>query len=512
MGGQNTVIQQVNCLAGIRRDGTQLDTNYYNDGKWMRFYRGKPRKMGGMYRGGTDLAGPSRSVYVSYNPTTNQNYLHNFTTTNLQRAQLDAAGNVSSIIDRTPAAGFTPNLAVQWTHDTMFDISGGTGTRLIAHASMPNTISDETAYPVFSGYLNTTTPGEYPLTSTGLSVSGGVVVLQPYLFAYGSNGLIQNGPAGNPTTWTGGESNAANVAGSKIVKGLSMRGSGQSPAGLFWSRESLIRVSFIGGTALWKYDTLTNQVSIMSGNSAIEFDGVYYWLGTDRFYMSNGSQASELPNQLNLNWFFDNLNWDYRHRVWAMKFPRWGELWWFFPSGASTECDKAIIFNIREKTWYDAAVTRSAGHSSPTYRYPILADPTQIPSSQWGVWAHEKGLDEVDRGVTSAIESYFETADFGMPEGGPQDQPQGPNFWTRAVRIEPDFNQQGQMEVVVHGSNYANGTQVDSVAYPFGASDTKVDMREQRRLIRLRFRSAAVGGFYELGKTLLTLEKGDVRG
>ena len=40
----------IKCLPGIKRDGTQLEGNFYIDGKWMRFQRGLPRKMGGYRR------------------------------------------------------------------------------------------------------------------------------------------------------------------------------------------------------------------------------------------------------------------------------------------------------------------------------------------------------------------------------------------------------------------------------------------------------------------------------
>jgi len=49
---------------GVQRDGTVFDKEFYNSGRWVRFQRGRPRKIGG-YRQITDeLAGPSRGVYL----------------------------------------------------------------------------------------------------------------------------------------------------------------------------------------------------------------------------------------------------------------------------------------------------------------------------------------------------------------------------------------------------------------------------------------------------------------
>jgi hypothetical protein len=66
-----------------------------------------------------------------------------------------------------------------------------------------------------------------------------VVVLHPYVFVYGDNGLIKNCVAGNPFDWNGADANETNVASTKIVKGLPVRGGSNAPSGLFWALDSL---------------------------------------------------------------------------------------------------------------------------------------------------------------------------------------------------------------------------------------------------------------------------------
>jgi len=215
-----------------------------------------------------------------------------------------------------------------------------------------------------------------------ISISGGVVVLYPYVFVYGNNGLIQNNSAGNLQNWVGADANANNVSGTKVVKGMPLRGGTTSPAGLFWSTDQLTRVTYapqnVGtSTVYWRYDIISTQTSIMSSQSVIEYDGIYYWCGVDRFLMYNGV-VQEIQNDTNQNYFFDNLNFQQRQKVWCTKIPRWGEIWWFYPSGNATECNNAIIYNVREKCWYDAGfaigANRSAGYFSEVFRFPIWAD------------------------------------------------------------------------------------------------------------------------------------------
>ena len=52
---------------GIQRDGTILDRNYYSDGRWVRFQRGRPRKILGYREIVATLAGPSRGIYLDPN-------------------------------------------------------------------------------------------------------------------------------------------------------------------------------------------------------------------------------------------------------------------------------------------------------------------------------------------------------------------------------------------------------------------------------------------------------------
>ena len=42
---KSTVV--LKSLAGIKRDGTKYDGDFYTDGQWVRFQRGLPRKIGG---------------------------------------------------------------------------------------------------------------------------------------------------------------------------------------------------------------------------------------------------------------------------------------------------------------------------------------------------------------------------------------------------------------------------------------------------------------------------------
>lgn len=370
---------ELSTKPGVKRDGTDLDSSYWQYPEWVRFQRGRPRKIGG-YRLLTDqLIGSVRHTHIDSRGAVNS--LHTFSPWGIEKVLFSSTNVVSGIFNRTPL-GFVVDQDYTWQSAAMFQ-SGGSGTPTLICSSTPDGsggdgLSSDTAGGVYSGDITGTAVLTAVSDGAPITVSGGCCVLHPFLFLYGSNGLIRNSNANDISTATGwtiggsNQANIANVAGTKIVRGIPMRGGGQSPAGLFWSLDSLIRVSFVGGLTIWRYDPLSVDVTVLSKASIVEYDNVYFWIGTDRFYMFNGV-VQEIPNQMNMNWFFDNLNFEQRSKVWALKVPRFGEIWWFFPFGADAiECNAAIILNVRESTWYDTRITRSAGSPPQIYPSPLM--------------------------------------------------------------------------------------------------------------------------------------------
>lgn len=507
------IIYQINPSPGLSRDGTVLDRSSYVDGQWVRFQRGRPRKMGGYKEVANNPTTRIRGAYVYSRGKLE--YLYGFGENKVwvSTTTPDAASSVSISAD---LPGLPASDSYTFQCGAIFDAVGTGLNQLIIHpASNIDDIASETNTPLYYTPLgvNPATPLAVDDGDGGtVEVSGGVVVLQPYIFAYGSNGLIKNNNANATNDWriaVGNDANEVNVAGSKIVKGLPIRGGANSPAGLFWALDSLIRVSRVGGE--FRYDPVSGQSSILAQNSPIEYDGAFYWIGVDRFLMFNGT-VQEVPNSQNLNWFFDNVNYNQRSKIWATKNTRFGEIWWFFPTGTATECTHAIIYNVRENCWYDLELARSAGYPSQVFRYPVMFDANPNAGGNYSTYVHEFGRDAIVGGSQLAIQSYFETSDFGYPTGGAEgEKPAGLDFWTQISRVEPDLVMFGQMSVQVLGEKLAQSTTEESELFTFDGTTGKIDMHEQRRQIRLRFTSNFLNGHYEMGRTIIHLQPEDVR-
>lgn len=396
-----------------------------------------------------------------------------------------------------------------WMFDTQYD-SSTNQNYLLAHVS-PNLqcICNDTGGQIFFGEILGTGILQSINLPPDANCTGGIVSLHPYLFYYGTDGIIGWSVSGEPTDLVGAGSGLARVWGQKLIKGMPLRaGSGSAPAGLFWAYDAVIRATFTGGATVFQFDVIATDTSIISAASVVDYDGVFFWAGTDRFMMFNGV-VREVPNVMNLNYFYDGINPQQRNKVFAFKVPRFGEIWWCYPKGTATECTHAVIFNVRENTWYDTELPangRSAGSFSNSFAAPILAGAVGS-GSDYRVWLQEYGVDELDGSVINPIQSYFESADLSSLV-------QGKNEYVRITRIEPDFVQVGPMTVQVTGRANARAPEVYSSIFEFPETATLpyeeiVMLKEQRREIRVRFESNAVNGDYQMGQIIGHVSSGD---
>lgn len=491
---------------GIKRDGTQFEGDNYIDAQWCRFNRSLPRKIGG-YRGITSTLTERVYGMSSYSQNSVQ-YIHVGSQSMLQQAQVDSAGILIGLHDRTPA-GFLLDAENLWQFDVLNNSVSATDTIIVAHAA-PNLgdISSDEETPIYFGDIT----GTAALTATAMDPqSGGIVVLSPYLVSFGNGGRVDVSPANDVTA----PPDAAFVTGQKIVRGMPLRGGGTGPAGLLWSLDSLVRMTFNGAIVSgvpFSFDTLSSESSILSSQSVVEYDGVYYWAGVDRFLSFNGV-VREVPNTMNQNWFFDHLNYAWRQKVFAFKIPRWGEIWWCYPRDDATECTHAVVLNVREGTWYDTQLPnggRSAGIYAKVYSKPFMVD-VDATATGYTLWQHETGVDAINGPMVEPIPSFFETAEITMLTGA---QPLDKSL--RCARIEPDFVQSGDMSVEITGRANARAPEAPAQTFTFpdvatGPENQIVNVKEVRRLMRFKFTSNAVNGDYQMGQCIAHVEPADGR-
>lgn len=514
-------------LPGVQRDGTQFDATRYLDALWCRWRLGRPRKMGGFKEITDILFGLPRRIHCFY-----QNglvYIHIGTTSGIQQVVIDSFGNLVSFADRTPTT-FIGGSTIGFTMDAIFDTTSSV-VQIVIH-SVPDTSdpSSSTKTTPFIGQIDA--PGillpfsdpsaPMPGIWTIPTIAGGIVCVQPFVFAFDIFGLVQWSAPNLPLYLgvVGGSTGAgqARISAQKVVAGAPIRGGGtQSPAAIFWTISEVVTAVYVGTPAWFAFTTVSDSSSILGTDVIIEYDGLYFWAGLGRFLVYNGT-VTEVPNTQNLDWFFDNLTPGFEAKTYAFKVPRYGEIWWCAPMFGNEEPSHAIIFNVRENTWYDTVLPnggRSAAYFAQGIKYSIMAGSVILPNRNgYSLWLHDFGVDQVDMsGTLEPIRSYFETGFFGGPKNAPPD-----DHGLSIHQLEPDFIQTGDLITYLIGAPNArapttNGDPTKIVSQPAVPQEqfTSFTPRQNLRLVKLHVESNVIGGNYISGRNIGHGEAGDAR-
>jgi hypothetical protein len=504
---------------GIKRDGTLFEGDEYKDGLWTRFNRrGLPRKIAGYKSVTPRLPEVVRGMDAYFFGGTN--YIHLGSEAFCTQVQSDMAGSAGLQTDRTPTSGFTPSANNLWSFDQFYDTATAQ-TAIVANPGRNlNDITNAIETPVFFGPAAATSP----LITSGMpDVSGGVVAVAPYLIGYSNYGRVDVSQINN--IGAGVTFNSAFLSDQKVVKGLPLRNGSGGPAVVFWTLADLIVATYnpylLAGIP-FNFNTISAEISVLSSQAIVEFDGIYYWPEVDHFSLFNGV-VREMPNTLNVEWFFKNLTFAQRQKVFAVKVQSFGEIWWCAPMFGATECNWAVIYNVYLNTWYDTplpdAVTgvgggsRSSGVSPRVFNRPYFTDLTTTPTG-YTLWQHETGTDKVPAspGLPLPVRSYFKTAEFS-----PITAPQAAHDKAyRVSLVEPDLGQVGDMTVSVFSRANAREPQDVLATTTIPGTITTPDqelayLKQNARLLAFQFESNTLGGDYTLGNTVAHIEPTDGR-
>lgn len=500
----------IRSTPGIKRDGTSFEGDNYQDGLWCRFNaRGLPRKIAGYLAITSRLPEVIRGMdsYTAGKVC----YVYMGSQSVLTQVQVGLGGLLGPITDRTPI-GFVADANNLWQFANFQNVVSGNSV-IVAHANRAlSDISDQTETPIYYGNSNDVAA----LVASGMSATaGGVMAIPPYIVAYGKNGRVDISKANDPTVAT---ANSIFVTPQKIIKGLPLRGS--NLAFILWSLDSIITAQFdpnltstAGGIPTFNFNTVSASSSILSEQGVVEYDSIYYWAGVDRFLMFNGIQQ-ELPNNLSIDFFYDNVNMAARNKVFAYKVPRWGEIWWCFPRGSATECNHAVIYNTRLKIWYDTPLPdagRSAGIYAKVYPKPFMAD-LDHTNQGYTLWQHETGVDKSIYGSTLAIRSFIQTHELSPITR----QPEPADKAYRVSIVEPDFKQAGNINVSVTGRANSRTTEVatapEVMPQTVAGPETQIArFSKNGRLISFIFETNQAGGDMEMGQVIGHLDQTDGR-
>ena len=511
--------------AGILRDGTPFQDEYCIDGQWIRFVGGKIKKMKGQQQ---LINSPNNVIYMSVVADGNTTHLYYGTPNAIHRMTLNlrtyVLTNDISLLTNNVNVDLVTLSSVLYTANTVPFIA------FLRTLNATNMLSDRAG----ELYINHLDGQPLRLINIGTNAniaSGGILFSNPCLYIYGNNGTILRSRTTDPLSFDGGDSGIYSISTDKLIFGAAVRGGSNAPSFLFWTASSVIYLTNIStGNAPvdFQKEVVTNNSSLMSSRAIVQYDSLFFWLGTDRIFVYNGIVDS-IPNTINLEYFFDNVDINKRQKIFGYKIARYGEVRWAYPEkrfagNAAIGCTRELVYNVRENSWYDTVIQRdcvtvyegtgdifSYGDSCTNYLY------NKPPHTS--IWKHEIGTTEVSEFANLNIPSFFTTPYYGFVTFNPAKTGGALDKYIVLDQIEPDFPTQSdrtaadEVIVTVTYKKYASYNLVVSAPVVFKLADLplqpnlgKLDFRIQGRFMNITFYCEYP---YDVGTVLLNFKEGD---
>jgi len=560
--------------AGILRDGAFFQGDYCPDGQWVRFFRGQPQNIGGMKTIEIKSKDLSQKITMpnSAFPCSCLVYYDN----DGQHILIGCSQGTTSFPGNKRANNihllYKEGLLVQVNYNKFADKNRL--DRLIQYIPIISTINNIQTNLIIGlnmqNYLDITTssPIESGIVIEGMNfrnlefpdfvfreATGGMLYVSNRLFIYGNNGVVRWSSASQEKSDKKTslkipflffeDRYSINISTDKVIYGAEWRGGVNTPTIIFWTLSSVIRITNITGSSSqpitdpddlsFRREVISRDSSILSSRSVVEYDGIFYWPGTQRFFVFNGV-VLPLENNLNRQTFFDTIDMKKRQKVFGIKNVSRDEIWWFYPEKGKADdvgCTRAVIYNVIDNSWYDTAIERSAGYFDNVSGNMYSVGKNLVPypnDSNHYIWQHEVENDQVnlyyngeagsDTAQVKPIISYFTTPIISYATYNKFKQPVGVDSTMKIMRIEPNLvpTDQVNMTITINSYEYPTSKAVPSEAILITEvkEDTRIvkpriDVEYQGGNINFTFRSNGLGSGYQMGTNFVVAKIGDNR-
>lgn len=201
---------------------------------------------------------------------------------------------------------------------------------------------------------------------------------------------------------------------------------------LLWTDTDLHVMEYIGGSLVYRFAQAGEHCGLIAPRAAVVFDTMAMWMGANAFYAYDGAVRS-VPSEVS-DYVFSDINMTQATKIWGTTIAEFGEAWWFYPSGSSSEIDRYVVFNWRENHWTVGKLARTAGIDAGAMEHPVFLTPAGL------VIEHETVQTRTDGGTP-----YLRS--------GPVELGDGERLMS-VLRLVPDEKTLGDVQATLFGQNY----------------------------------------------------------
>jgi hypothetical protein len=274
---------------------------------------------------------------------------------------------------------------------------------------------------------------------------------------------------------------------------------------LVWTDTTMNSMSFIGPPFIFGFRQLGNDCGAVGLNSAIVIDDVAYWMSDGQFFRYAGS-VQEIPCPI-LNHVFDDINKAQYSQVYAGQNSNFSEVIWYYCSSSVDQCDRYVIYNYLENSWYFGNMNRSTYQDNGVELNPLASEYfpnsnvtsiTTINGVTQGrsiIYAHESGVNADGQPLASFIQS------------GDGDIADGETF-SFINKIIPDFkNQTGNATITLRVKDYPNDAATVGETLTVSNTTSFLNTRIRGRQTNVKIQNSALDDNWRFGTLRVNIKQ-----
>jgi len=308
----------------------------------------------------------------------------------------------------------------------------------------------------------------------------------------------------NYNYWT---PNVTNSAGSQRIAGGSEIRCARPAKGtiLVWTDTTMQSMSFIGPPFIFGFRQLGNDCGAVGLNSAMVIDDVAYWMSDGQFFRYAGS-VQEIPCPV-LNHVFDNINKIQYAQVYAAQNSNFSEVIWYYCSSASDQCDRYVIYNYLENSWYFGTMDRSTYQDNGVEFNPLateyLANSNATSFSTINgvtqgrslIYAQESGVNADG----AALSAYIQSGDGDIADG---------ETFSFINKVIPDFQDQtGNTVITLSVKDYPNDSATVGETLTVNNTTRFVNTRIRGRQSNIKIQNNDIGDNWRFGTLRVNIKQ-----
>lgn len=126
---------------------------------------------------------------------------------------------------------------------------------------------------------------------------------------------------------------------------------------------------YVGLPFTYQFETAGRNCGIISRQAIATLDNMAVWMGERGFFIYDG-YVKPLQSEVE-DFIFSDINRSQRSKIVCVPNADYGEVWWFYPSGATTEINRYVVWNFQENHWSIGSLSRTCGVDKTVFNYPM---------------------------------------------------------------------------------------------------------------------------------------------